>query len=138
MKKQQGPITVECISPCTMNGFEVIVFDADNRTVFHGKTARNGTASFDVHLPGEYRIRVCAKGCLNPQAATRWLFLYPDRLYTAYFLFNPLCLNPGFTMVKFRLTDRNYGGLSIQKGVIQLCRVPILSILPKAQVRAEF
>lgn len=123
MKKKRGHITIRCISPCISKNFEVIVFNEDNLSLFQDKTDQDGTASFDVCLPGEYQVCVRAQSFLSPQAATRWLFLCPNRTYTVYFLFNSFCMKPVFTTATFYLTDRNYGGLPIQKGDIQLCRV---------------
>lgn len=125
MAGKRGYITVRCLSPRREGNFEIVVLDADDQTVFQGKTDWDGTAAFHVYSPGEHRIRVRAKDWLSPMAATKWLFFYPDRFYTVYFLFNFFLLKPGFTMATFRLTDQNYGGLPIQKGDIQLCRVPM-------------
>ncbi len=112
MSGKRGYITVRCLSPRREGNFEIVVLNADNQTVFQGKTAWDGTAAFHVCSPGEHRIRVRAKDWLSPMAATKWLF-------------NFFLLKPGFTMATFRLTDQNYGGLPIQKGDIQLCRVPM-------------
>ncbi len=124
MNDKRGYITVRCLAPCAEN-FEIVVLDAEDQTVFQGKTARNGTAEFHVYSPGEHRICVRAKGWLSPMAATKWQFFCPNRFYTVYFLFNSFLLKSGFTMATFRLTDQYYGGLPIQKGDIQLCRVPM-------------
>lgn len=126
MGNQRQYVTIHCVSPFYLGRcFEIVVFNKDNCPVFHGKTGQDGTSSFAICLPGEYCIRVRAQSCLSPRAATRWLFLQPNRSYSVYFLFSACCFKSSFTTVKFRLTDQNYVGLPIQKGDIRLCRVPM-------------
>lgn len=128
-------ITVKCVSPCNGNKFEIAVLDADNHIVFHGKTSKAGTASFNICCFGEYRIRVRSETQLSPGAATRWLFFYPNESYIVYFVFQPFFVKHVIAAT-FYLTDKNYGGLPIQKGDIQLCQAPIrlTSQMAKGQV----
>lgn len=122
---QHGQVTVRCTPFWAAGDYTFMVYDASNHIVSFGKTARNGTASFQVDSCGEYRVRVCSKRHLNPRAVNRWLLLRPERAYALHFVFRSFFLKQGFVTAMFRLTDRNYDGLPIQKGEIQLCQAPM-------------
>ena len=128
MVDQCGHIVAKCTPSCAEGEYDVMVFDSANRMIAQARTTQGGTAKFPMRSFGEYRVHVRSRGNMSPQAANRWLYFYPGRTCTLYFLFHPTFLKPCFTTADFRLTDRNYDGLPIQKGDILLCQAHIQSI----------
>ena len=118
-------VTAQCIPSSTWGDYEVTCYDEMNNIVAQCATTCNGTAAFNVRSPGEYRIRARSKKPRSPIAITSWLYLCPNANQKIYFRFGSCCIKPCYTMARFNISDKNYDGLPIQEGVIQLCQVPI-------------
>jgi hypothetical protein len=122
MDKERATVAVKCIPARCEGEYVVTIFDALNNTVSQSGTDKYGKASVNISNPsGEYRIRVRSVNLKSPRAINTWLSLRPDRGYLLYFLFGRFFIIPPCRVeATFRLTDRNYDGLPIEKGVIVL------------------
>lgn len=105
--------------------FLVQVYDG-GRVVFETITLSNQAVPISLSAPKEYRVRVRGISCIgsiNPAAQTVWVKTVPCATVSREFLFyptvKPFC-KPLVDM-RFRLTDRYYPNLPIEKGVLTIC-----------------
>lgn len=109
---QQGRVKIIC-QPYTYSGekFCVTLQDTGGKICMQTAADEQGQACMQVQNSGIYCIRVRIFSELFPLVQYRWVKLSPDKNYTLYFIFHPVCIPSKQTNFTIRVSDKHYSNL---------------------------
>lgn len=120
-----GKFTTICrVLGCYDGLFSVSLYDSCKKMIDLKYADRDGRAVFIIPQSGVYSVYACAYG-LSPKAISSKLYLNRDDYCLKYFIFNEYHPERRIIHATFHLTDQNYTGLPILKGVTKLWQLPI-------------
>ena len=121
MTENSGCITVVCKAPVrSLKGFEVVLYNADRNIIDSQRTDKNGIVRLSPPCPGTYTIKVSGNKHLSPKAIYSWITVGRCCNCLKYFVFEARIPPYPIIHAAFKLNDRYYSGLPINKGDIYL------------------
>lgn len=100
--------------------FNVCIYNSNGDKVFDTNVKNNTAIKFPICISDIYRIQVCPNKKFTPMCINSWITLRKHKNYCKYFCFNIKESCKHKVHLTLNLTDQNYTGLPISRGIISL------------------